>query len=83
MSLDGTDHHVGEQYRRAVVIVVVVVVVVGSIVSPSCLPPSLPLSLPQRILQQLQSEYYKLNEALRTEKALYQSLIHKHGSGDR
>lgn len=35
-----------------------------------------------RILQQLQSEYYKFNEALRTEKALYQSLIHKHSSGD-
>ncbi|KAG7273173.1 hypothetical protein CRUP_019300, partial [Coryphaenoides rupestris] len=35
-----------------------------------------------RIVQQLQSEYYKLNEALRTEKAIYQSLIHKRSRGD-
>ncbi|CAL8312430.1 unnamed protein product [Gadus morhua 'NCC'] len=34
------------------------------------------------ILQQLQSEYYDLNDALRTEKALYQSLSHKHSRGD-
>ncbi|KAK0137352.1 Myomegalin [Merluccius polli] len=35
-----------------------------------------------RVLQQLQSEYYKLNDALRTEKGLYQSLTHTHSRGD-
>ncbi|XP_054624506.1 myomegalin-like isoform X6 [Dunckerocampus dactyliophorus] len=33
----------------------------------------------QRVLEQLVSEYHKLNGALRTEKRLYQSLIHTNG----
>lgn len=44
---------------------------------------SLSPSLTKSVLEQLVSEYHRLNEALRAEKRLYQSLTHIHTKGDR
>lgn len=40
-------------------------------------------SLLQRVLEQLVSEYNKLNDALRAEKRLYQNLVQVQKKGDR
>lgn len=42
-----------------------------------------PAALIQRVLEQLASEYNKLNDALRVEKRLYQNLVQIHNKSDR
>lgn len=41
---------------------------------------TLPATVIQHVLEQLVSEYSKLNDALRAEKRLYQNLTHIHKS---
>lgn len=42
-----------------------------------------PACPPQCVLEQLVSEYHKLNDALRAEKRLYQNLVQVQSKGDR